>query len=231
MNAFVKRYNREVKQVQCGTHLLTFPINPTSDPASKPGDLSHGAIWEVDQCQYLHSADGQRCTKQAGLYPQFCDEHGVIVYEMKIAPSTIPQGGNGLFSQVDLMEGDFVALYAAEAITPAEYNQRYPDPKTSYYCLQVQKNQAQQKYDLILDGASTQSCLARNINDGRGDPRFRTNASFALIPTKSGYMAPVVLALREITAGEEVFVSYGETLYWDPREPSEAKVAEDMYDD
>lgn len=219
MEKFVKKYNQEMHDLAKQTYSLTFPIKPKPCPEVKPTGFSEDALLFVDQCQFVNEHK-ERCTNEARLYPHLCDEHGPLVYEMKIMPSTIPNAGYGLFTQIDLAEGDFIALYNGEALTSEQKKKRYPRADLTSYCYTVKKNDKGQEYDVVVDAASTQSCLARYINDGRDDPKYPTNAKYTPLSTAKGFIVPAALATKSIKAGEEIFISYGVS-YWANKERKE----------
>ena len=122
-----------------------------------------------------------------------------------IRKSQVPNAGDGVYIEEDAKKGEFVARFSGEAISKDEN-----DKRTSRYRLKIHNK-------LYLDAEKEMFFEGRSINDARGT-KFKANVRVA-----SGYRVntcPVtgqkwvkIIATRDIKAGEELFMDYGEA-YW-----------------
>jgi SET domain-containing protein len=108
----------------------------------------------------------------------------------------------GLFVLRDVKEGDVVAHYSGEAISAAQAMEN-----SSEYILRIHSS-------LFLDAHAEDNRAGRWINDGAHSGRI-VNARFASAyntnpDTTPGRRWVKVFATRDLSAGDEVFVDYGE---------------------
>ena len=61
-----------------------------------------------------------------------CWQHSATVYGVKVAPSTIPNAGYGLFALRDFKAGQWIAPVTGEVISNAELEKRYGDATAPY---------------------------------------------------------------------------------------------------
>jgi len=127
---------------------------------------------------------------------------------LKVAPSTIEGAGNGLFAKSLIPKGAIVCYYTG-------YRHHYKSKqrlKDQAYVLRMENGwpKFDRKNDGFVDALPTKDVLARFINDPRQEERC--NVKFEHIQEPGNWHCPVV-AQRDISAGEEVFISYG-CLYW-----------------
>ncbi|KAL7529930.1 hypothetical protein ACHAXR_004822 [Thalassiosira sp. AJA248-18] len=127
--------------------------------------------------------------------------HPLGEYEdsLKVAPSTIPDAGKGLFATSHIPKGVNVCYYTG-------YRHHYQSQKrlkNREYILNLQN-------DGFVDPFPTKDVLARFINDPKNEDQC--NVKFEYIEEPGIWYCPVV-AQRDIAAGEEVFISYGPR-YW-----------------
>lgn len=119
--------------------------------------------------------------------------------------STLPNCGKGLFTKIDIKKGSLIVEYKGEKITWAEglkrnENHAFQSPYLFYI---TAKN--------CIDAEYTLDALARYANDAKGHTKVKgltNNAEYAVIKR-----VPYIMATKNIKAGEEIFVSYGDD-YW-----------------
>ncbi len=122
-----------------------------------------------------------------------------------VKESTLPNCGKGLFTKVDIKKGSLIVEYKGEKITWAEglkrnENHAFQSPYLFYI---TAKN--------CIDAEYTLDALARYANDAKGHTKVKgltNNAEYAVIKR-----VPFIMATKNIKAGEEIFVSYGDD-YW-----------------
>jgi SET domain-containing protein len=122
-----------------------------------------------------------------------------------VKESTLPNCGKGLFTKVDIKKGALIVEYQGEKITWAEGLKRneHHEFQSPYLFYISAKN--------CIDAEYTLDALARYANDAKGHTRIKglnNNAEYAIIKR-----IPYIMATRNIKAGEEIFVSYGDD-YW-----------------
>jgi hypothetical protein len=133
---------------------------------------------------------------------------------LMVAPSTIIGAGNGLFVTAHIPKGEVVCNYAG-------YRHHYQSQKrfkgkARAYILKLQNGwpKNDRRNDGFVDAFSTEDILARFINDPKLEERC--NVTFKYIQEPGIWHCPVV-SLRDIAAGEELFISYGPR-YWSDQE-------------
>lgn len=127
---------------------------------------------------------------------------------LRVAPSTIANAGRGLFATSPMPEGAVVCHYSG-------YRHHYQSQKrlrNRAYVLKLQNGwpKHDRRNDGFVDGLPTEDVVGRFINDPRIEERC--NVKFQHIQEPGIWHCPVV-ALRDIDAGEELFISYGPH-YW-----------------
>lgn len=129
----------------------------------------------------------------AEALPEDSDAH------VEVAPSRIPGAGSGLFATRAHRAGTAICVYRGRVLRTAEAVRLPREEKDYLMRLGPQ---------VYVDARSPDSCLARFVNDAqRAD---RQNAYFDKRPDER---LAVVVALRDIAAGEEIYASYGRW-YW-----------------
>jgi SET domain-containing protein len=129
--------------------------------------------------------------------------HGQSAYErhLEIRTSRIPHAGNGVFTKVAIPKGAYLGAYTGEFITEEEHRRR------------ARENQWQYMMGL-LDCAIPRTGGIATIDGIQGNVFTRMNyapAEFQNVKFEKTCEAPFVriVALRDIAAGEELWVDYG----------------------
>jgi SET domain-containing protein len=126
---------------------------------------------------------------------------------LEIRTSGIPHAGNGVFTKVAIPKGAYLGAYTGEFITDEEYWRRYYADKWQYMMG-------------LLDCAKPNTGGIGTIDGINGNVFTRMNfapAEFQNVKFEKICEAPFVriLALRDIAAGEELWVDYGPRYRYD----------------
>ena len=141
--------------------------------------------------------------------------HGQSSYEphLEIRASRIPHAGNGVFTKVAIPKGAYLGAYTGEYITEEEYWRRAKEDRWQYMMG-------------LLDCAKPRTGGIVTIDGIRGNVFTRMNyapAEFQNVRFDKTCEAPFVriVALRDIAAGEELWVDYGPRYRYDFMEDPE----------
>jgi len=134
---------------------------------------------------------------------------GQSLYEknLEIRTSTIPHAGNGVYTKVAIPKGAYLGAYTGEFITEEEYWRRH--------------NANQWQYMMgLLDCATPHTGGISTIDGINGNVFTRMNyapTEFQNVKFEKICEAPFVkiMALRDIAAGEELWVDYGPRYRYD----------------
>jgi hypothetical protein len=126
---------------------------------------------------------------------------------LEIRTSRIPHAGNGVFTRVAIPKGAYLGAYGGEFITEQEYLRRASAGRWVYMMG-------------LLDCAKPQSGGLVTIDGVNGNVFTRMNyapAEFQNVKFEKVCEAPFVkvVALRDIAAGEELWVDYGPRYRYD----------------
>jgi hypothetical protein len=130
------------------------------------------------------------------------DERMIEEQYIQIAPSRIPNGGNGAFAKQSIPSGTIIGTYRGKNISEEEYSKKGFGP----YALRLQTPDG----SILIDGEKEGNWVTR-INDPRG-----TSHSVNVVFEPDGR----VKTTQQIEQGEELFVSYGEA-YWETHDKVE----------
>lgn len=133
------------------------------------------------------------------MYANMCWQHTKSRRQLQIKDSRIAGAGKGLFTTKDLKNADKIGEYKGE-----NYPESKDNPISDYGFAVGKKKKNKQR--MVIDAASTQSCLARYINDYRGTGKER-NVRFRYINNSRTRVE--VVAKGDIPAGTELLISYG----------------------
>jgi SET domain-containing protein len=135
--------------------------------------------------------------------------HGQPPYEkqLEIRTSQIPHAGNGVFTKAVIPKGAYLGAYGGESITDEEYLRRAGANKWQYMMG-------------LLDCAKPHTGGITTIDGINGNVFTRMNyapAEFQNVKFEKICEAPFVkiTALRDIAAGEELWVDYGPRYRYD----------------
>ena len=148
---------------------------------------------------------------------------GQAPYEknLEIRASRIPHAGNGVFTKVAIPKGAYLGAYTGEFLTDEEYQRRLTANRWQYMMG-------------LLDCAKPHTGGITTIDGIDGNVFTRMNyapAEFQNVKFEKICEAPFVkiVALRDIAAGEELWVDYGPRYRYDFMEdPAVAKFFSDL---
>ena len=118
--------------------------------------------------------------------------------------SQIPKSGKGLFTTKSIKAGTRIIEYKGEIIDWKEYSKRVNNNEDGYL-FYIDKNRC-------IDAFATPQYKARYANDTEGLTRangLKNNCEYDILGNKC-----FIIALKDIQAGEEIFVDYTKS-YWD----------------
>ena len=116
--------------------------------------------------------------------------------------SQIPNAGKGLYTSIDIEKDEIISKFVGEILSDSEADRRAKDGDDDYF-MNLPSGE-------ILDCKLT-DCFAKYANDAEGIPSgFKNNAFISMDDDDN----VVLVAKRDISAGEEIFVGYGKN-YWD----------------
>ena len=142
--------------------------------------------------------------------------------ELEIRTSAIPHGGNGVFTKVAIPKGAYLGAYTGEFITEEEYWRRHDADRWQYMMG-------------LLDCAKPHTGGITTIDGINGNVFTRMNyapAEFQNVKFEKICDAPFVkiMALRDIAAGEELWVDYGPRYRYDfMNDPAVIKFFADLH--
>ncbi len=146
---------------------------------------------------------GARCKLRTCRIADYCSIHAKSILQLGVKPS--PVSGYGLFTYADIPKDRKICEYKGVNISQEEY-----DTGNGIYGVEIPRGR-------VIDAKSTQSCLARYINDCRYSNRRAgtcagINARFSL-KTVRGVTTVNIKSTKRIPAGSEIFLKYG-AKYW-----------------
>lgn len=206
----MNKFKSPVKRFQIG-HFKTTKHPQSPSPIRKNYEQkSKTKSDRVSRCTYVNPDTHKRCKNKLGIYPQFCHLHTVSIHNVYIAPSNIPQAGNGLFTgPFGFKKGDIIGQYNQpfNSVKLGQLQKRCDNDNCWSYVFCDDDDKTNYKKTQCWDGLDIRSTLMRNINDAHGSS-FKNNAYFDIIDGNV-----YVVASRNIRPKKEIFVNYGKN-YW-----------------
>lgn len=170
---------------------------------------------QIYKCTFINPDTNIRCTRNLGIYPEFCEKHTMAIQNLFVDKSNIFNGGMGLFAgEHGFKKGDIIGRYSMDFIqlTWQELENRTDNPNTSYVFCNNHRSDNKMKCWDALDYRST---VIRYANDSHGS-KFSNNAYFDFLRRKEdgkiqnhAYM----IASKNIPAFQEIYCSYGDLYF------------------
>jgi SET domain-containing protein len=134
---------------------------------------------------------------------------GQTPYEksLEIRTSQIPHSGNGVYTKVAIPKGAYLGAYTGEFITEEEYQRRASENKWQYMMGLLDCAKPHSRGLLTIDGISGNAFTRMNFA-----PAEFQNVKFEKI-CEPPFVK--IMALRDIAAGEELWVDYGPRYLYD----------------
>lgn len=161
-------------------------------------------MFHYQMCQAV-TKWGKRCGRDSGK-EELCWQHKVFVPKFALEPrkSTIPKAGRGVFVKSGhIAAGTRVMQYVGKLV-PEDHigNHDYCFAITDAHCIKAWSGKVDETDPNKLSGI---------VNDSYGT-KNKPNLDW-VVTGKKVWM----VAIRDITAGEELFISYGDK-YWETRD-------------
>lgn len=177
----------------------------------RDGDHRFSCALQCGQC-VANTASGARCRSRVCIGLDRCWRHLYRDGNLRIAPSTIPGAGKGVFvldrtlgpNAIVYRKGETIMVYKGETITLAQLDQRYPGDVYAPYGMSAG--------DRFEDAA-----CARGVG-GLVNHSNRPNARATFYDHIGNEGQIQIRALRHLRNGEEIFIKYGAG--YDPHEPT-----------
>ena len=169
--------------------------------ADRPQPDEHGQIAMGSQRCTADTKAGKQCGMRT-LHGRYCWVHRAQLDGTRIKTSSVPGAGKGLWAATrDFRIGEVIAQYTGDLVPTAEGGQA-DGFRGSHYVLELSEA-------VSIDAARTNTADGRMVNDARGSGQ-RPNCRFSVDQrTKRATLR----AVRRITKGTEILVSYGRS-FW-----------------
>lgn len=158
------------------------------------------------QCEYI-KPNGLRCKNRVCFGVPLCWIHTKKEYGLRVRPSTLQGAGKGLFTVKNIARGTWICPYLGEVIDLDCLEKRYPGDAVAPYTTTGTND------DDYVDSACQRGIASMANGNFRGDkPRAKRdhNADIEVKKKRRNSRGEVWLrALKNIPAGEEIFVWYG----------------------
>jgi hypothetical protein len=158
-------------------------------------DINWDSALESHQCLFIKK-NGKQCRRHCVVGIPYCYSHLYHNNHLYTAPSTIPNAGLGLFTSVDIPKGTVIVTYDGKRLSSAQLQHLYGD-HTAPYAISIS---AKKHIDAALERGA-----GALINH---NPRH-ANVSFHIRRRDGKPTGVNVVALKNIRADRELFVSYG----------------------
>lgn len=162
---------------------------------------------------------GTQCRHIVNIGQPFCYQHITSSMNLKIKPSTLPNGGKGLFAwspQTPFVfdKDDIICEYDGEFISRSTLDNRYGE-YTAPYAIAIRTGNNPRYED---------AALHRGIGSlaNHNTPQY-VNAKFVIKKLQRKNHSIYLKATRRILHGEEIFVDYGlDYLFYEPTKHTES---------
>jgi hypothetical protein len=139
----------------------------------------------------------------------YCWVHTKKIYGVEPKQSTIKGAGTGLFARRAFKKGDTICPLGGFRLTRKEFNKRYPPedpPYTAPYTVELNGYLSEDGACMRIIGHYSNTAV--NPSTGRIHKKYN-NATIEIAKNKENKLQSFLVALRNISAGEEIFTYYG----------------------
>lgn len=119
-----------------------------------------------------------------------------------VKTSTLPNAGKGLFTKVFIPKGTYIIEYTGKVSTWKDVDH---EDGMNGYIYYLNRNH-------VINASKTPKALARYANDARGLSNIKGVLNNAVYEEENKKV--YIKAVKDIEAGQEIFVRYGKE-YWD----------------
>ena len=195
--------NTENRFVNFDTKKTKSPIKPMNKNYFKNAKTKDD---KKTTCSYIDPNTHKYCKNLIGIYPTYCELHTIMIQNLIIYKSRIPNAGNGLYvGPYGFKKGDIIGKYSSK------YNE-FPYDKiekrcgTNKQCIEYTlcddiSNKCWDGFDLNA------GIICRYINDPHNS-NFKSNCYFYIYKNEA-----YIIASRNIKPHKELYISYGID-YW-----------------
>ena len=168
---------------------------------NEPDNIQWDGKMNVERCRF-HKTNGERCKRNIIIGLDYCFQHRITKYNVKVKDSEIQDAGKGLFANngtsnndVVFHKGDKIVPYNGELVAQQIIRERYGN-KTAPYGLSISKDRA-------TDGA-----LHRGIGTLINHPLYSrfANTRFSI---QRDQQEVNIVADKNIKNNQELYVPYG----------------------
>jgi hypothetical protein len=142
--------------------------------------------------------DKKQCTRKVCIGLPVCWQHARSEYHVRVKNGV---HGKGLFAEKAFEEGDFIVPYFGEVINAAEFERRFGYDDKAIYTTYLKKDEKNPENDRFESG-ECQRGLGSIIN--------HSDSPNAGIGTKGKTRRAYIFALKDIEAGKEILLNYGD---------------------
>lgn len=200
-------------------------------PAEPPLDAIEHRMLEVQRLMWEKLSDSNEMRADANAMradQAGCDDS----LRFSIQESNVKGAGKGLFALVDLEDEETILFYEGRELSWSQAKS-LADKSYLMFLGQCERdengkrftpNQRCQQPEICIDARETPQVLARYINDCRNPKGY--NVKFVM---DADMACARIVTLRPISAGEELFVDYGERYWSDINKPQSVLSEENLF--
>lgn len=119
-----------------------------------------------------------------------------------IDDSGIPDAGKGLYTAIPIFKHEIISMFKGKLLSQEDADQRAKAGRNQYFLSMPDGS--------IMDSMNSK-CFARYANDSEGPIKTGSGMNSAITLDDENHVC--LVAIRDISAGEEIFCSYGKR-YW-----------------
>jgi len=160
---------------------------------------------ERGQCTFTNPSTHRRCKRKQYIGFDVCFQHLSKKYNVRIAPTTLPIQGKGLFATnnttnnaIVFKPNQTIISYNGELITDMDLKERYGELNAPY-AVSIDRGKNR---NMIEDAA----CQRSTGSFANHKPPSKANAKLSLSQSTGRV---ILKATKNIRNGKEIFVSYG----------------------
>jgi SET domain-containing protein len=161
---------------------------------------------ESIQCEAVKS-NGQQCKNKTVIGHVYCHVHRRKILKLQIKKSNIVNGGKGLFAVGDgivFKPGQRICMYDGELIDVDELVRRYSN-NTGPYAIELHDKDG----EAVYEDAAIERGLGSLCNHSQN--KSKINAKLSISKKNRAQ----ILAIKNIRAGQEILVDYGDDYQFD----------------
>jgi len=147
-------------------------------------------------------------------YIYFAENSDIV----EIKPSKLTNAGDGLFATKSIKKDEFICWYSGVYLSKEFIENGYYE---SDYLFQPRG-----RNKLVIDASDPNSCYGRYINDSLS--KMKKNSDFE---SYADTHSAAIIATKNIRKGSEIYISYGNNFWREPRLYNKLSVADKQHVD